>query len=669
MLTRTDYPLPALDVRGDGGYVILPPSVTDAGCYAWIVDIPAAPLPAWLRELLAANQLPSPRPDESAADSASGNAGDEPRVRAALNFIPASSRDTWRDVGFAIKAHFGESGWPLFDAWSRTAEASYDERENRSQWVSFKPAGAIKLGTLFHLAEQHGWRPSGPRLKINAVAREYLGVTEDLTPLELPPAVQWPAPMNPDAFRGLAGDVGRAIDPHTEADPAAVLILFLAAFGNTAGASAHFLAEARPHPLRLWPVLVGETAKGRKGSAWSSLRFVLEKADPLWCANCTTSGLSSGEGLIWRVRDPITRTRDGTTTTDDKGVPDKRLLAMEEEFSSVLKVAGREGNTISDLLRRAWDHGNLATLTKNSPARATGAHVTVAGHITRPELTRLLSETDGLNGFGNRFLWLAVRRSKLLPEGGALASADVGGLVFNLRRALDHVRTATLFERTPAARHFWRELYPVLTADRPGLLGAITNRAEAYVMRLAVAYAALDLCRNVDVPHIQSALAVWDFCQRSAAFIFGESLGDRVADRILDALRAAGTDGLRQGAILDLFNRNISGRNLAESLGLLERLNLARRFDQPPTGKGGRPPVIWQATPYELNEKNEQSASFGGIISFNSFFSSANPTDKPPVPTWLDGSPVVEPPDDLPPVDADGNLIVADEPEPEELHV
>jgi hypothetical protein len=505
------------------------------------------------------------------------------------------------------------------------------------------------------------------RLKIGGVAREYLDAdgTDKTATADLPAAIPWPGPMHAVAFRGLAGELVRTIDPHTEANPAAVLILFLAAFGNMAGTSAHFLAEARQHPLRIWPVLVGETAKSRKGSAWSSLRFVLEKVDPLWLTKCTTSGLSTGEGLIWSVRDPIVTTKhnkDGTTEEhiEVDGVKDKRIFFMEEEFSAVLKVAAREQNTISDTLRRAWDHGDLATHTKNSKARATGAHVTVAGHITKPELARQLSETDSLNGFGNRFLWLAVRRSKLLPEGGALATADVGDLVLNLRRALDHVRTATLFERTPAAREFWRDLYPVLTADRPGLLGAITNRAEAYAMRLAVAYAALDLSRMVDVPHIQSALAVWDYCLHSAAFIFGESLGDRVADRILDALRAASTDGVPQSEIFRLFGNNILVSRLAESLGLLERLNLAKRVAQPHTGKG-RPPVVWQGVPYERNEENEQSRPASAIPSFDSFLSLGCQANKAELPTWSGGSPITEPPDDLPPVDADGNRITPDE--------
>jgi len=78
------------------------------------------------------------------------------------------------------------------------------------------------------------------RVKSGGFAHEYFPAERE--ELVLPAAVQWPQPMGADAFRGLAGDLVRAIDPHTEADPAALIVLFLAAFGNMAGAAAHFLA-------------------------------------------------------------------------------------------------------------------------------------------------------------------------------------------------------------------------------------------------------------------------------------------------------------------------------------------------------------------------------------------------------------------------------------------
>ena len=91
---------------------------------------------------------------------------------------------------------------------------------------------------------------------------------------------------------------------------------------------------------------------------------------------------------------------------------------MEQEFASVLKVAEREGSTLSATIRQAWDSGNLRILNKNSPARATGAHISILGHVTKAELLRYLTSTEAANGFANRFLWVCVRRSKCLPEGG-----------------------------------------------------------------------------------------------------------------------------------------------------------------------------------------------------------------------------------------------------------
>ena len=90
---------------------------------------------------------------------------------------------------------------------------------------------------------------------------------------------------------------------------------------------------------------------------------------------------------------------------------------VESEFVSALKVANRDGNTLSAVIRAAWDTGTLRTLTRNSPLEAVGAHVSIIGHITSEELRRYLDATETANGFANRFMWLCVRRSKVLPEG------------------------------------------------------------------------------------------------------------------------------------------------------------------------------------------------------------------------------------------------------------
>ena len=72
----------------------------------------------------------------------------------------------------------------------------------------------------------------------------------------------------------------------------------------------------------------------------------------------------------------------------------------------------RESSTLSATLREAWDTGNLRIMTRNSAVRATDAHIGIIGHITAEELQRCFTETSAANGFGNRFLWLCVKRAR-----------------------------------------------------------------------------------------------------------------------------------------------------------------------------------------------------------------------------------------------------------------
>jgi hypothetical protein len=66
-------------------------------------------------------------------------------------------------------------------------------------------------------------------------------------------------------------------------------------------------------------------------------------------------------------------------------VADKRLQVVEYRVRLGARRMGRDGNTLSAVLRAAWDHGDLSTLTRNSPLRASGAHVSIVGHITQTE--------------------------------------------------------------------------------------------------------------------------------------------------------------------------------------------------------------------------------------------------------------------------------------------
>jgi len=345
--------------------------------------------------------------------------------------------------------------------------------------------------------------------------------------------------------------------------------------------------------------MVGDTAKGRKGTSWGRVHQLFALLDDPWVEQRVQSGLSSGEGLIWAVRDPIFKREKrgkGSAThyeevISDVGITDKRLLVIEAEFASTLRVMGRDGNTLSPVMRQAWDRGNLRAMTKNSPATATNALISIIGHITADELRRYLDRTEVANGFANRFIFVCVKRSKCLPEGGALNRDSLAPYAKHLATAIGHARTLQQVNMDEGARGVWRSVYPELSEGLPGLLGAVTSRAEAQVLRLALLYALLDRSACISPAHLMAALAVWEYAENSARYIFGSAVGDPIADEILRALRAS-ANGLSRTDISELFRRHKDAQALGRALELLERKKLAQREQR---NTAGRPIEAWKA--------------------------------------------------------------------------
>jgi Protein of unknown function (DUF3987) len=393
----------------------------------------------------------------------------------------------------------------------------------------------------------------------------------------------WPDPIAEPALHGPAGEFVKMIEPHTEADPVALLVQFLVCFGVAAGRHAHLRIEASRHYPNEFCVLVGASGKGRKGSSWDHVEALLAAADPTFVSGRLVSGLSSGEGLIAEVRDPL----DDTDTT---APADKRLLVLEPEFAQVMKVLAREGNTLSPVVRNGWDGKRLQALVRNSPLRASGAHLGIVAHITKDELLRYLNATELANGFFNRFLLVCVRRSKLLPFGGSLAGQDLDRLQAKLAAALAHARSCGELAFDAEARERYSSIYEQLSAPQPGIFGAATGRAEAHTIRLALIYALLDSSQTITPQHLDAALALWRYARDSTRWVFGDSLGDPTADDIW-ALAKERARGISRTEVRDLFSRNKKAREIDRALTALVDAGRLQR-DHGHDGNG-RPAEIW----------------------------------------------------------------------------
>jgi len=530
-----------LDIRGEGGYVVGPKSVLLKGRpYAWDVDhhpdeTPLAALPDWLLALLM-EQI-------SKQQQTGGSAMNGKILDGQRNATLTSLAGTMRRAG--MDAEEIDAGLQMIN--KRRCKPPLDAKEIRDIAASvsrYKPC--ISNGTI-----------------------------------QAPPS-HWPE-LEADAFYGLAGDFTKAVAPYSEADPAGILLHTLLMSGCWIGTGPHALVEHQPHPPRLFVLQIGRTASGRKGTASSHPKLIFSDLEPDWMKTRVKSGLSTGEGLTYLVRDeqtermPIKKngrhTGEFETLVTDLGESDKRLLIIEPEFASVLKVMERQGSTLSPKMRDAWDHGNLSPLTKTDRMSATGAHICIMGHITIGELRRYLTTTERGNGFANRFLFALTQRAQFISSGKGAPIETVQEYLKDFSRILRIAQERGVLARDSECEELWASIYPDLEAEMPELSGEILGRGAAQVLRLSLLYSLLDPKEAdspepaIRTPHLMAALAVWDYCKQSVFYIFGDAIGDPVADRLLGAIKMGpqtetdlyellgkhGRDGARKGQALDLL--------------------------------------------------------------------------------------------------------------------
>jgi hypothetical protein len=419
-----------------------------------------------------------------------------------------------------------------------------------------------------------------------------------------------------EMFPGLVGDLVETYGPHTEADGVAIAAHFVVGFGSALGAGPHFYVGETRHCLNEFLLIVGPTGRTRKGDSKEIAFRVLRDADPDWAGNIA-SGLSSGEGLIYCVRDATEKLstaakNKGEIIISDGGVDDKRLLVVETEFAGPLKVLARDGNTLSCVLRDSWDHKTpLRTLTRNSPLRSTDAHVSIIAHCTPADLAAYLGETEVANGFANRFMMVQVARAQILPSPSRPPDAEVQTLVRRVRDALEYGRSMTELRRTPTAERVWQAVYPDLTTDQPGLAGALLARAEAHVARLSALFTLFSLKREIDTNHLRSALAWWKYIEESTRNIFQDRSGDEKADRILQELLPEVTMSVSE-IREQIFANHVSALRLQSALSLLLSLG---EISVERESTGGRPRILVTRLDRKKSEKSAESPEVAEVVA------------------------------------------------------
>jgi hypothetical protein len=396
----------------------------------------------------------------------------------------------------------------------------------------------------------------------------------------------WPAEPGPEVYRGLAGDLVRAVADVTEADPIGVLGSILAVFGATVGPGP-MCYQGSQQRANVFAVLVGETSSGRKGTATDIGRAPFTAAYPEY-NSLLVPGLGSGEGLIARLK------------PHEDGSVEPRALIFEPEYSRLLAAMGRDGSTISQAIRDAWDGSPMGRFLARESSLVTNHHVGLLGHITPVELRDKLRDTDAASGYGNRHLWIAVRRTRLIPF-----PVNPAGLVTPyieaLHRAIIEAQPPREYRLSATARDRWETFYAAQAMrKRWGQAGALTARAEAQTVRLALIYALMDRADEIGLSHLEAGIALEAYAERSVLYVFGDSTGNADADSIRRTLRDNADAMTRNDLRAETGIRD--GSRMTKALDLLRGLELVTVTRGAADGRRGPRPEYVQSTEAPTHE-------------------------------------------------------------------
>jgi phage/plasmid primase-like uncharacterized protein len=338
---------------------------------------------------------------------------------------------------------------------------------------------------------------------------------------------------DPACLYGLVGDIALAGSNNTEANPYAIAAGMLAYLCAALGRGPYLPIGDDYNHARVFLVHVGRSSRGRKGTSKKLLRRIhvaLKAIDELLVPQMHSGGLSTREGLALMIHDGY---RDGKNEVP--AIQDKRLLVVESEFSNVMHQSKRDGNTLSAALRDVWDGTSIKPAVKTCPVWASDPHVSIVADVTPSELRELLHARELSNGFANRFIFFWAEGDKVVPFPLPTPTVVVDALAARVAQVLrfagadQHGNNDVMrMEFSAAAAQLYEHLYRGELRDRSAgerITGLLDRRAPV-LLRLAMLFALTDQSTNIEIAHINAALAWVRYWEDSVKFIFQSAVDE-----------------------------------------------------------------------------------------------------------------------------------------------
>jgi hypothetical protein len=357
-----------------------------------------------------------------------------------------------------------------------------------------------------------------------------------------------------DAFYGLLGEYVRRTEETVEIDSLTHLTQVATVAGTAIGPRAAIQGGHSPHHANLYTLVIGDSGIG-KGVSWELAAQFGEAIDPGF-GKRTKYDVASTPGLIKLIPDGVYRPSKKRPKEGEEQeyevelapVYDKRLLLQIPEMMSVFTSKERDGATLGETLRNAWDGRDLENNAKEQ-LKATKPHISLVGHITPVDFAKAVAnnQRDLRNGFFNRFILVHARNVRLLPF--YVPPPDCRELFAKMRESLERLgpvaqpHPAKILDWHVSARSTWSDFYIACKqGTHPFLQGmqGLHSRLAPLAMRVALSHAVFDRADAIHYRHLIAAKSHVLAAYASSQHLFGHAL--RSPHDLVAVLRASFSD-------------------------------------------------------------------------------------------------------------------------------
>lgn len=610
-----------IDVRGDGGYFIVP-SPSDPG-REWeegdpfefdsedgSTDITKAP--DWvLRIVQCGRASTSPAVGIDTGKAMTLNDEEVARIRSALEHVPNTDHDVWIMVGMALRSTFAKAqAFTLWTEWSSRDYGGFDERECITRWQSFRElrmdGSEVTLGSLFHKASECGW--------LDTSGMPELPFTPSSDPSTLhDDMVEGSAPFPSELLNvpGIIGDLTHHIG-YTNTEYPQPSLGFGAALAIVSALMGTLVRTKDGRYANLYIVGLGESGSG-KDAPKDSIASLLNEVGcgPIVCSSSWTGDAAMRRELDARDESSpyakcgrissIDEFGDWLSVTNDGGNPNKR-----EMRSLLLEVWGSSATKII----KGTGYSNV----KERPSiDLEGPFLTMFGVSTPAKVYEALGSRSNIDGLSNRLLFIRVDND--IPEPATEEQLSFGrpreSIVNKLSEVAQWIRPKgfasaalgnwdpIIVTQSPEARKRMREIGDeVREIRRVELEGAshadgagMWVRAPETIRRVATVFAAGEMKEEISLQHVTMAetFVRWSIKRTKAEMaVSGGDNDHMVLQRALMRVISRKRRGVSRSALA----RAIRGSNARQRTEALAHLIEAGDVEEVVSQSASGPPSV-----------------------------------------------------------------------------